>query len=81
MIASGTMHIPHRFVKPHKSGSLHHYSGGSRILKRGVQFQFRAAMPMVAHRGSLVPRPSTPPVFDRLQYAKTEGEGLGNFIT
>jgi len=30
---------------------------------------------------SLVPRPSTPPVFDRLQYAKTEGEGLGNFIT
>jgi len=24
---------------------------------------------------SLVPRPSTPPVFDRLQYAKTEGEG------
>ena len=29
----------------------------------------------------LVPRPSTPPVFDRLQYAKTEGEGLGNFIT
>jgi len=32
-------------------------------------------------RCSLVPRPSTPPVFDRLQYAKTEGEGLGNFIT
>jgi len=30
---------------------------------------------------SLVPRPSTPPVFNRLQYAKTEGEGLGNFIT
>jgi len=30
---------------------------------------------------SLVPRPSTPPVFDRLQYAKTEGEGPGNFIT
>jgi len=26
---------------------------------------------------SLVPRPSTPPVFDRLQYAKTEGEGRG----
>ena len=23
---------------------------------------------------SLVPRPSTPPVFDHLQYAKTEGE-------
>ena len=25
---------------------------------------------------SLVPRPSPAPVFDRLQYAKTEGEGL-----
>jgi len=30
---------------------------------------------------SLDPRPSTPPVFDCLQYAKTEGEGLGFFIT
>jgi len=28
--------------------------------------------------GSLVPRPSIPPVFDCLQYAKTEREGLGN---
>ena len=27
---------------------------------------------------SLIPRPSLPPVFDRLQYAKTEGEGLVN---
>ena len=27
---------------------------------------------------SLVPRPSTPPVFE---YAKTEGEGLGNLLT
>ena len=33
------------------------------------------------HGTSLVPRPSTPPVFDRLQYAKTEGEGLGNLFT
>ena len=30
---------------------------------------------------SLVTRPSTPPVFDHLQYAKMEEEGLGNFIT
>ena len=30
---------------------------------------------------SLVPRPSTPPAFDRFQYAKTEGEGLGNLLT
>jgi len=30
---------------------------------------------------SLVPRPSMPPVFDRPQYAKSEGEGIGNFIT
>jgi len=30
---------------------------------------------------SLIPRPFPPPVFDRLQYANTEGEGLGDFIT
>ena len=30
---------------------------------------------------SLVPRPFPPPVFDRLQYANTEGEGLGDLIT
>ena len=29
----------------------------------------------------LVPRPFPPPVFDRLQYAKTEGEGLGERVT
>jgi len=28
-----------------------HISGRSRILKRGVQFQFHAAMPKVVHRG------------------------------
>ena len=30
---------------------------------------------------SLVPRPAYHPVFDCLQYAKTEGEGLVYFIT
>ena len=30
--------------------------------------------------GSLVPRPSTPPAFDRFQYAIMEGEGLGNLL-
>jgi len=30
---------------------------------------------------TLILRPSTPPVFDHLPYAKAEGEGLGNFIT
>ena len=29
---------------------------------------------------SLVPRPFPPPVFDHLQYANTEGEGLGDLI-
>ena len=28
-------------------------------------------------KGSLIPRLFPPPVFDRLQYANTEGEGLG----
>ena len=32
-------------------------------------------------QSSLVPRPSPAPVFDRLQYAKTEGEGLVNLTT
>ena len=37
---------------------------------------------VATHRASrLVPRPSTPPVFDCLQYAKTEREGLGNLST
>ena len=30
---------------------------------------------------SLVPRPFLPPVFDRILYAKTEGEGLGERVT
>ena len=29
---------------------------------------------------SLVPRPFPPPVFDRILYAKTEGEGLGERV-
>jgi len=33
------------------------------------------------HICSLVTRPFPPPVFDRLQYAITEGEGLGDFVT
>ena len=32
-------------------------------------------------RFSLVPRPFPPPVFDRILYAKTEGEGLGEIVT
>ena len=32
-------------------------------------------------RSSLVPRPFPPPVFDRLQYAKMEGEGLRERVT
>ena len=30
---------------------------------------------------SLIPRPFLPPVFDHLQYAKMEGEGLGDLVT
>ena len=30
---------------------------------------------------SLVPRPFPPQVFDRILYAKTEGEGLGERVT
>ena len=30
---------------------------------------------------SLVPRPFPPPVFDRLQYANSEGKDLGDLVT
>ena len=30
---------------------------------------------------SLIPRPFPPPVFDHLQYAIMEGEGLGDLVT
>jgi len=36
---------------------------------------------IVISTASLVPRPFPPPVFDRLQYANTEGEGLGGLVT
>ena len=35
----------------------------------------------VLHKSSLVPRPFPPPVFDRILYAKMEGEGLGERVT
>ena len=46
----------------------------SGLLNRGMQ----AAQDIY---GSLVARPSPTPVFDRLQYAKMEGEGLMNLTT
>ena len=33
------------------------------------------------HIVSLIPRLFPPPVFDHLQYASTEGEGLGDLVT
>ena len=36
---------------------------------------------LVYINSSLVPRPFPPPVFDRILYAKTEGEGLGERVT
>ena len=37
--------------------------------------------PLVSESPSLIPRPSPAPVFDRLQYSKTEQEGLVNLTT
>jgi len=50
--------------------------------KMGTQSPHVVGSPFFHHTGaaSLIPRPSMPPVFDCLQYAKIEGEGL-NFIT
>ena len=52
-------------------------------LSCAISLQCQSKPPSLAcNRGlSLDPRFSTPPVSDYLQYAKTEGEGLGNFIT
>ena len=36
-----------------------------------------SAVCYIVQMTSLVPRPSIPPAFDRFQYAKTEGGGLG----
>ena len=41
----------------------------------------KATITIYVHRASLLPRPSPAPVFDRLQYAKAEGEGLVNLTT
>ena len=35
----------------------------------------------IRKKSSLVPRLFPPPVFDRVLYAKTEGEGLGERVT
>ena len=42
--------------------------------------QSQAAFSTV-HIVSLIPRLFPPPVFDHLQYASTEGEGLGDLVT
>ena len=45
------------------------------------QRKHKAVADLGGVRASLVPRPSPAPVFDRLQYAKTEPEGLVNLTT
>jgi len=47
------------------------------MVKWTMEFTFFIAIPS----SSLVPRPFPPPVFDHLQYANTEGEGLGDLVT
>ena len=59
-----------------RTGTLHYFTE-----RNGRYCQFHFLLISLRFERSLVPRPSTPPVFDRLQYAKTEGEGRGNFIT
>ena len=48
---------------------------------RGNPQNFRLRFTRKWLNPSLVPRPSPAPVFDRLQYAKTEPEGLVNLTT
>ena len=51
---------------------------------RWAKSKFLNSSPISKNHGcwtSLIPRPFPPPVFDHLQYAKTEGEGLGERVT
>ena len=69
-----------------KSSSWSKHNQGAAAEVRGAsEYRYLWLFAVVNSRkremASLVPRPSTTPVFDCLQYAKMEGGGLGNFIT
>jgi len=49
--------------------------GEQKLEPRNGMAVIRVCRQVLGAYTSLVPRPSTPPVFDRFQYAKTEGEG------
>ena len=75
---SSSCHPPPPPIRPFLLPIVQHIIGGScRILVRGGKHESLGH----AYCPSLVPRPSPAPVFDCLQYAKTEGEGLVNLIT
>ena len=46
-----------------------------------MKFISGASLDKMNFSTSLVPRSFLPPVFDRILYAKTEGEGLGERVT
>ena len=60
---------------PTKSAATTHLASGKKLPIRSHKYSSGTRYI------NLVPRPFKPPVFDRLQYASTEGEGLGDLVT
>ena len=54
---------------------------GNKLTVMVPRVYMRIEVYFYTNHPSLVPRPSPAPVFDHLQYAKTEGEGLVNLTT
>ena len=67
------------------SSALERFERSNAIkIHNGIMFDFYPGLPhVIKHhliRTGLIPRPSLAPVFDHLQYAKTEGEELGTSL-
>ena len=64
---------------------IHYFQGASTdLLEKASHLTAFCAWDSSPHlpvTPSLVPRPFPPPVFDRILYAKMEGEGLGERVT
>ena len=67
--------ICHCTIHPTQYGYINSYTFQFSIQQHPAAFSCNVVITGIC---SLVPRPSPAPVFDRLQYPKTEGEGLVN---
>ena len=74
-IGDNTVKITHHALQPHTNQLQRH------AFKLAHSFLCIKLITGARHVLSLIPRPfPPPPVFDCLQYANTEGEGLGDLV-